>query len=99
MAAHPAASNVARNSGKILNAWTPYWLAGGCCLLSEKSVYVRLSDDYLSYILSTQNVDEAIKYMVDLKKSGAFGLAFEYDVVYIPVWSELQLPSWQPTGC
>lgn len=31
--------------------------------------------------------------MEDLKKFGAFGLAFEYDVVPTPVWSELQLPS------
>jgi hypothetical protein len=66
---------------------------GEVCLLSEKPVYVRLSDDYLAYILSTQNVEGAVRYMEDLKRFGAFGLAFEYDVVHTPVWAELEPPS------
>ncbi|MDD1722086.1 MAG: C25 family cysteine peptidase [Methanothrix sp.] len=66
---------------------------GEVCLLSEKPVYVRLSDDYLAYILSTQNVEGAVRYMEDLKRFGAFGLALEYDVVHTPVWAELEPPS------
>ena len=67
--------------------------AGSACLLSEKPVYVRLSDDYLGYVLSTQNVEGAVKYIEDLIKSGADGVAFEYNVVHTPVWSELEPPS------
>jgi hypothetical protein len=67
--------------------------AGQACLLSEKPVYVRLSDDYLGYVLSTQNVEGGVKYIEDLIKSGASGVAFEYNVVHTPVWSELEPPS------
>ncbi len=66
---------------------------GQACLISEKPVYVRLSDDYLGYVLSTQNVEGAVKYIEDLIKSGAAGVAFEYSVVHTPVWSELEPPS------
>jgi uncharacterized repeat protein (TIGR01451 family) len=66
---------------------------GEVCILSDKPIYVRLSNDYLAYILSTQNVEGAVKYMEDLKRSGASGLAFEYDVVHTPVWAELEPPS------
>ncbi len=66
---------------------------GQACLLSEKPVYVRLSDDYLGYVLSTQNVEGAVKYIEDLIKSGASGVAFEYNVVHTPVWSEMEPPS------
>ncbi|MCK9440090.1 MAG: C25 family cysteine peptidase [Methanothrix sp.] len=66
---------------------------GQACLLSEKPVYVRLSDDYLGYVLSTQNVEGTVKYIEDLIKSGAAGVAFEYNVVHTPVWSELEPPS------
>ena len=66
---------------------------GQACLLSEKPVYVRLSDDYLGYVLSTQNVDGTVKYIEDLIKSGAYGVAFEYNVVHTPVWSELEPPT------
>ncbi len=63
------------------------------CSQSEKPVYVRLSDDYVGYVLSTQNVEGAVKYIEDLTKAGAAGVAFEYDVVHTPVWSELEPPS------
>jgi hypothetical protein len=63
------------------------------CLLSEKPVYVRLSDDYLGYVLSTQNVDGAVRYIEDLIKAGSSGVVFEYSVVHTPVWSELEPPS------
>ncbi len=66
---------------------------GQVCLLSNKPVYVRLSDDYLGYVLSTQNVEGAVKYIEDLIRSGAAGVAFEYNVVHTPIWSELQPPS------
>lgn len=66
---------------------------GQACRLSEKPVYVRLSDDYLGYVLSTQNVEGTVKYIEDLIKSGAHGVAFEYNVVHTPVWSELEPPS------
>jgi len=64
--------------------------AGEVCLLSKKPVYVRLSADYLGYVLSTMNVDGAVKYMEDLIKSGSAGVSFEYNVVHTPVWPELQ---------
>ncbi|MEI8002989.1 MAG: C25 family cysteine peptidase, partial [Methanothrix sp.] len=63
------------------------------CQLSKKPVYVRLSDDYLGYVLSTQNVEGTVKYIEDLIKSGAHGFAFEYNVVHTPVWSELEPPT------
>ncbi|MCX6672823.1 MAG: cell wall-binding repeat-containing protein, partial [Methanothrix sp.] len=66
---------------------------GQACLLSEKPVYVRLSDDYLGYVLSTQNVEGTVKYIEDLIKSGASGVAFEYNVIHTPVWSELEPPT------
>ena len=66
---------------------------GEVCLLSEKPVYVRLSDDYLAYILSTQNVEGAVRYMEELRSFGASGLALEYNVVHTPVWAELEPPS------
>ncbi len=66
---------------------------GAACQLSEKPVYVRLSDDYLGYVLSTQNVEGGVKYIEDIIKSGASGVAFEYNVVHTPVWSELEPPS------
>jgi hypothetical protein len=61
--------------------------------MTKKPVYVRLSKDYVGYTLSAQNVEGAVKYMEDLASSGASGLAFEYDVVYTPLWSELEPPS------
>jgi len=66
---------------------------GQACVLSDKPVYVRLSNDYLAHVLTTQNVEGAIKYIEDTIKYGAYGLAFEYDVVHTPVWSELEPPS------
>ncbi|MDD1759797.1 MAG: C25 family cysteine peptidase [Methanothrix sp.] len=61
--------------------------------MSPKPVYIRLSDDYVGYILSTQNVEGTVKYLEDLTLAGAEGIAFEYNVVYTPIWSELQPPS------
>jgi hypothetical protein len=61
--------------------------------MSEKPVFVRLSDDYVGYVLSTQNVEGAVKYIEDLTRVGAKGVAFEYNVVYTPLWSELEPPS------
>jgi len=61
--------------------------------MSNKPTYVRLSDDYVGYVLSTQNVDGAVRYIEDLTKAGIKGVAFEYDVVYTPLWSELEPPS------
>jgi len=66
---------------------------GQACQLSDKPVYMRLSDDYLEYVLSTQNVEGAIKYIEDIIRYGSKGLAFEYNVVHTPVWSELEPPS------
>lgn len=61
--------------------------------LSSCPVYVRLSDSYVEYSLSTQNVEGAVKYIEGLVSGGAAGLAFEYNVVYTPLWDELQPPS------
>ena len=61
--------------------------------VSGKPIYVRLSDDYVGYVLSTQNVEGAVRYIEDLTKAGAKGVAFEYNVVYTPLWSELEPPS------
>jgi hypothetical protein len=66
---------------------------GQACSLSEKPVYVRLSDDYVGYVLSTQDVEGTVQYMEDLTEAGAAGVAFEYDVVHTPVWSEIEPPS------
>jgi hypothetical protein len=60
---------------------------------SEKPVYIRLSDDYVGYVLSAQNVEGAVKYIEDLTRAGISGFAFEYNVVYTPLWAELQPPS------
>lgn len=60
---------------------------------SKNPIYVRLNDDYVGYVLSTQNVKGAIGYIEDLAGSGASGVAFEYDVVHTPIWSELEPPS------
>lgn len=60
---------------------------------SINPVYIRLSDDYVGYVLSTQNVKGAVGYIEDLAASGASGIAFEYDVVHTPIWSELEPPS------
>jgi len=61
--------------------------------MTEKPVYIRLSDDYVEYVLSTQNVAGTVKYIEDLTREGAGGFAFEYNVVYTPLWSELEPPS------
>ncbi len=61
--------------------------------MTDKPVYIKLSDDYVEYVLSTQNVDGTVKYIEDLTREGAGGFAFEYDVVYTPLWSELEPPS------
>ncbi len=61
--------------------------------MSEKPVFVRLSDDYVGYVLSTQNVEGAVEYIEDLTNAGAKGVAFEYNVVYTALWSELEPPS------
>ncbi len=61
--------------------------------MTETPVYVRLSDDYVEYIISTQNVVGTVDYIEELVLRGAAGLAFEYDVVYTPLWSELEPPS------
>lgn len=60
---------------------------------AKTPVYVRLSDDYVEYTISTQNVEGTTDYIEDLIEEGATGLAFEYDVVYTPLWSELEPPS------
>ena len=60
---------------------------------STNPVYVRLNDDYVGYVLSTQNVKGAVSYIEDLVGSGASGVVFEYDVVHTPLWSELEPPS------
>jgi hypothetical protein len=61
--------------------------------ISKSPVYIRLSDDYVQHVLTTQNVEGTIKYIEDLNSSGVNGLAFEYNVVYTPLWSELEPPS------
>lgn len=61
--------------------------------ISKRPVYIRLSDDYVQHVLSTQNVEGTVKYIEDLNSSGVNGFAFEYNVVYTPLWSELEPPS------
>lgn len=61
--------------------------------MTDRPVYVRLSDDYVEYTLSAQNVEGAVKYIEDVTSAGATGLAYEYNVVYTPLWSELEPPS------
>jgi len=60
---------------------------------SINPMYIRLSDDYVGYVLSTQNVLGTLGYIEDLAGSGASGIAFEYDVVHTPIWSELEPPT------
>lgn len=60
--------------------------------VTDTPIYVRLSDDYVEYMLSTQNVDGALNYIESLIKSECDGIAFEYNVVYTPLWSELEPP-------
>ena len=61
--------------------------------MTDTSVYVRLSDDYVEYTISTQNVEGTVGYIENLARDGASGMVFEYDVVYTPLWSELKPPS------
>lgn len=61
--------------------------------MTETPVYIRLSDDYVEYTISTQNVEGTVDYIEELVQSGVNGLAFEYDVVHTPLWSELEPPS------
>lgn len=61
--------------------------------MASSPVYVRLSDDYVEYTISTQNVEGTVGYIEELVDGGAAGMVFEYDVVYTPLWSELEPPS------
>ncbi len=61
--------------------------------MTSSPVFIRLSDDYVGYTLSTQNVEGAVKYIEDVVFAGAGGFAYEYNVVYTPLWSELEPPS------
>ncbi|MFB3765539.1 MAG: C25 family cysteine peptidase [Methanotrichaceae archaeon] len=61
--------------------------------MTDKPIYIRLSDSYVQYVLSAQNVEGTIKYIEDLNHAGASGFAFEHNVVYTPLWSELEPPS------
>jgi len=61
--------------------------------MTDKPVYIRLSDDYVEYTLSVQNVEGTVNYIEDLVSGGARGMAFEYNIVYTPLWSELEPPS------
>lgn len=61
--------------------------------MTETPVFVRLSDDYVEYTISTQNVEGTVGYVENLVREGASGTVFEYDVVYTTLWSELQPPS------
>ena len=61
--------------------------------MTDRPVYVRLSNDYVEYTLSAQNVEGAVRYIEDVTSAGAEGLAYEYNVVYTPLWSELEPPS------
>ncbi len=61
--------------------------------MTETPVFVRLSDDYVEYTISTQNVEGTVGRIESLVEGGASGMVFEYDVVYTPLWSELQPPA------
>jgi hypothetical protein len=61
--------------------------------VSKSPVYIRLSDEYVQHVLTTQNVEGTVEYLEDLKSSGVNGFSFEYNVVYTPLWSELEPPS------
>lgn len=61
--------------------------------MADKPVYIRLSDSYVQYTLSAQNVEGTVNYIEELNHTGAAGFAFEHNVVYTPLWSELQPPS------
>jgi hypothetical protein len=61
--------------------------------MAAAPVYARLSDDYVEYTISTQNVEGTVGYIEKLVEGGAAGMVFEYDVVYTPLWSELEPPS------
>lgn len=61
--------------------------------ISGKPIYIKLSDSYVQYVLSAQNVEGTINYIEDLNRAGASGFAFEHNVVYTPLWSELEPPS------
>ncbi|MGA9098526.1 MAG: C25 family cysteine peptidase [Methanotrichaceae archaeon] len=61
--------------------------------MTDKPIYIRLSDSYVQYVLSAQNVEGTINYIEDLNRAGASGFAFEHNVVYTPLWSELEPPS------
>lgn len=61
--------------------------------MTKAPVYVRLSNDYVEYTISTQNVEGTVDYIEELVQSGVTGLAFEYDVVHTPLWSELEPPT------
>jgi hypothetical protein len=86
-------ADISKATDFVMISSLPAQDVGSACLLSNKPVYVRLGKDYLAHVLSTQNVEGVVKYIEELTKSGAFGLAFEYDVVNTPVWSELEPPS------
>lgn len=61
--------------------------------MTERPVFVRLSDDYVEYVLSTQNVEGTVGSIENLTGAGVKGVAFEYNVVYTPLWSELEPPT------
>lgn len=61
--------------------------------MANKPIYIKLSDSYVQYILSAQNVEGTVNYIEELNRAGAAGFAFEHDVIYTPLWSELQPPS------
>lgn len=67
--------------------------AGQAVRISSRPVYIRISDDYLEYVISTQNVEGGVRYVEGLISEGAAGVAIEYSVVTTPVWSELLPPS------
>jgi Peptidase family C25 len=59
---------------------------------TEKPIYVKVNDDYIEYVLSTQNVEGTVNYIEKLGEAGADGFVFEHDVVYTPLWSEMEPP-------
>ncbi|MCJ7445369.1 MAG: C25 family cysteine peptidase [Methanotrichaceae archaeon] len=60
---------------------------------NQKPIYVKVNDDYIEYVLSIQNVEGTVNYIESLGKAGIDGFVFEYDVVYTPLWSEMEPPS------